>query len=686
MKASPLQLSKFLQKQDTQFVIPIYQRNYDWSEDNCRQLWEDIYDIGKIAKEESKVHFIGSIVYVCNDEYTTDEIEQFVVIDGQQRITTITLLLIAIYHYAQKIGENRLAETIYEYYLINKNAEDDNYKIKLKATDNNDKDLQALLEGYAISEDHYSNIKNNYNFFKNQLTRDNINTVYDGFRRLLFVEIRLERGKDNAQRIFESLNSTGLDLSQADLIRNYILMGLEPLEQKRLYNKYWSVIESNTKLNGTSYVSDFIRDFLTIKKGEIPNKNTVYINFKKQYQLDKMDSIEPILAELLRLSHIYRKLIAPEEEKDIEIRKELKYINYIEVNVTYPFLLQVINDYDSGVICKNDLVEILQFVQTYICRRFVLDLPTNVLNKVFMNLHRQINIENYKESLYRYILSRSGKIRMPLDSEIRNVFADKDMYNAKSRMKLYILEKLEHFENREVVNIIDNPAITIEHIFPQKPDTRWSTDITVKDYIRFEEKYLHTIGNLTLSGNNGALGNKTFSEKKIMNKDNREQGYIYSSLWLNRYLKEIDKWTVDNYKKRTELLINRFIRIWELPYVEGIKETPEQNICEIDDPTHKQIEYAVFFGNKLSGDKYKGIKLYTFVIRELFKLQGPEFIDKFKDLLKITEIPEKLHRSHQLNSTYYFDTYLNLAAQFTNLRKILQQLELTDELYVKFRN
>ena len=686
MKASPIRLSRFLQNPDTQFIIPIYQRNYDWSEDNCRQLWDDIYEVGKISQEESKVHFIGSIVYVCNDEYTTSEIEQFVVIDGQQRITTITLLLIAIYHYAQKIGEFRLAETIYEYYLINKNASDNNYKIKLKATDNNDKDLQALLEGSTISEDHYSNIKNNYNFFKNQLTKDNINTIYDGFRKLLFVEIRLERDKDNTQRNFESLNSTGLDLSQADLIRNYILMGLEPLEQKRLYNRYWSVIETNTKLNGISYVSDFIRDFLTIKKGEIPNKNTVYANFKKQYQLDKIDSIEPILVELLKLSHIYRRLISPAEECDADIRRELKYINYIEVNVTYPFLLQVINDYDNGIISKSDLVEILQFIQTYICRRFVLDLPTNVLNKVFMNLHRQINVDDYKASLYYYILSRSGKIRMPSDSEIRNVFADKDMYNAKSRMKLYILEKLEHFENRETVNIIDNTGITIEHIFPQKPDPRWATEITAKDYIKFEDKYLHTIGNLTLSGNNNALGNKTFSEKKVMNKDNREQGYIYSSLWLNRFLKDIDRWTVENYKKRTELLINRFIRIWYLPYVDGVKETPEQNICEIDDPTHKQIEYAVFFGNKLSGDTYKGIRLYILIIRELFKLQGPDFIDRFRDVLKITEIPEKLHRSHPLNSTYYFDTSLGLASQFANLRKILQQLDLTDELYVKFRS
>ena len=233
MKASPIQLNKFLQKQDTQFVIPIYQRNYDWSEEQCKQLLEDIIEVGRSPKDEAKVHFIGSIVYVCNDEYTTDEIEQYVIIDGQQRITTITLLLIALYHQAERLEDNRLAETIYEYYLINKNADDDSYKVKLKATENNERDLHYLLNKIPIPDSAYSNIKNNYNFFAKHITEDNREIIYDGFKRLLFVEIRLERGKDNAQKIFESLNSTGLDLSQADLIRNYILMGLEPSEQTR---------------------------------------------------------------------------------------------------------------------------------------------------------------------------------------------------------------------------------------------------------------------------------------------------------------------------------------------------------------------------------------------------------------------------------------------------------------------
>lgn len=683
MKANPLQLSKFLQKQDTQFVIPIYQRNYDWSEEHCMQLLEDIIVVGKTPRDEARMHFIGSIVYVCNDEYTVAEIEQLVIIDGQQRITTITLLLMALYHFAKEHNDQRLAEMILEDYLINKRAEEV-FKVKLKATENNDRDLQYLLEGKPIPNGKYSNIKNNYNFFRNHISSSNYNTIYDGFKRLLFVEIRLERGKDNAQKIFESLNSTGLDLSQADLIRNYILMGLEPNEQNRLYLNYWAEIESNTKVEGVSYVSDFIRDYLTIKQGEIPKKDDVYNTFKKQYRIEEIP-IEPILKELLNYSSIYQWLLLPEMVEDKDIRREIGYIKYIEINVSYPFLLQIIDDYRKGEIEKVTLVNVLQFVQTFTCRRFILDLPTNALNKIFMILYRQVDKNNYEKSIYQYVLTRPGKNRMPSDIEIRNMLADKDFYNAKSKMKMYILERLENYNNNEFVPIIGNSNITIEHIFPQNPDDKWSKELSERDYNEFMNSYLHTIGNLTLSGNNGALGNKTFNEKKRMNKDGKEQGYIYSRLLLNRFLQEIDEWNGTNYKIRTDKVIKRFITIWKLPQVEGIQEVPEKNICDIDDPTNKQLEYAVFFGKRLDGDKYKGINLYNYIIKELYKLQPEAFVEQFSKLLRLKENPKELRKPHPLNNTYSYETNLNYITLFNNLKVILEKMELADELYVKFR-
>ena len=683
MKASVIQLNKFLQKQDTQFIIPIYQRNYDWDESHCKQLFDDIVEIGSAPKEENKMHFIGSIVYVCNDEYTTDEIEKFVVIDGQQRITTVTLLLIALYQLAIELGDSRLAETILEYYLINKNAESDEFKVKLKATENNDRDLRSLLNHETIPASNYSNIKNNFNFFKKNINRDNRNIVFEGFKRLLFVEIRLERGKDNAQKIFESLNSTGLDLSQADLIRNYILMDLEPVEQNRLYSQYWATIENLTKIEGTSYVSDFIRDYLTIIKGEIPNKDCVFATFKRQYPLNNSTSIEPVLQELLKYALIYNKLLAPGSIEDKEIKQAIEYIKFVEINVAYPFLLQIIDDFKHGVISKNTLLNVLQFVQTYVCRRFILDLPTNALNKVFMILYRQINKNDYENSLYYYIMSRSGKVRMPSDSEIRNYLADKDLYNAKSKMKMYILERLENHNNNEKVSIINNKDITIEHIFPQNPDAKWERLLSEKDYTVFKEQYLDTIGNLTFSGNNGSLGNKVFLEKKLMNKDGKEQGYVYSRLWLNRFLAEIDEWNIENYKKRTDLLVTRFINVWPLPLVEGIKETPELNIFDIDDPTNMEIEYAVFFGTRIDENKFS--KLYRFVIKELYQAETEGFVEICRDIIQLSENKDELRRPCSLNSTFYYELNLSALTIVRNLKLILERLDLTDELFIKFR-
>ena len=461
-------------------------------------------------------------------------------------------------------------------------------------------------------------------------------------------------------------------------------MGLEPIEQNRLYLNYWAEIESNTKVEGVSYVSDFIRDYLTIKQGEIPKKDDVYNTFKKQYRIEEIP-IEPILKELLNYSSIYQWLLSPEMVEDKDIRRELGYIKYIEINVSYPFLLQIIDDYRKGEISKLTLVNVLQFVQTFTCRRFILDLPTNALNKIFMILYRQVDKNNYEKSIYQYVLTRPGKNRMPSDIEIRNMLADKDFYNAKSKMKMYILERLENYNNNEFVPIIGNTSITIEHIFPQNPDDKWSKELSERDYNEFMNSYLHTIGNLTLSGNNGALGNKPFYEKKRMNKDGKEQGYIFSRLLLNRFLQEIDEWNGTNYKIRTDKIIKRFISIWKLPQVEGIQEVPEKNICDIDDPTNKQLEYAVFFGKRLDGDKYKGIKLYNYIIKELYKLQPEAFVEQFSKLLHLKENPKELRKAHPLDNTYSYETNLNYITIFNNLRTMLEKMELADELYIKFR-
>ena len=283
MKANELRIEDFLSSNKTQFIIPVYQRNYDWTIGQCKQLLDDILEVA--TNNNITAHFIGSIVYIHDDVYTASRIKELTVIDGQQRITTLTLIYLVLYNLAKRIKNESLVNEISETYLINKFAPEEE-KLKLRPTENNDVALKYLLRCDEEEEfNEYSKLVDNFNYFKERITEENYNFVLQGLSKLMFVEISLDREKDDPQRIFESLNSTGLELSQADLIRNYILMGLSRKEQNKVYQNYWEVIEKHAKdetLN-TSKVSDFIRDYLTLENRKIPNKGKVYIEFKSKY-------------------------------------------------------------------------------------------------------------------------------------------------------------------------------------------------------------------------------------------------------------------------------------------------------------------------------------------------------------------------------------------------------------------
>lgn len=541
MKANEVTLNSFLEQNKTQFVIPVYQRNYDWKDTQCKQLFEDIIATG--AKVEHETHFIGSIVFIHDGVYTSSEVKALVIIDGQQRLTTISLLYLALYRFAVDEGMDAKATELNETFIINKFVSDDDSKLKLKQTDNNARAFRFLLsENDPREYGEYSKVIENFIFFSTRINSGNFTRLLAGLKRLLFVEISLERGKDDPQRIFESLNSTGLELSQADLIRNYILMGLNPRKQISVFNTYWEVIETNAKdeVKDESRVSEFIRDYLTLTNNKIPNKRKVYEAFKNKYQ-DRNDTFySDILGQIKKYASFYNKLLNPQKEKDLSIRKELNYIKRLEINVAFPFLLSVYADYSTDIITKDQFVEILQIVQSFTWRRFIANVPTNALNKIFMTLYNEIDKAGYIESLKSALVKKKGTQRWPNNTEIKNHLFEKDIYNIQGKNKSYFFELLENHNNREYVST-DNENITIEHIFPQSPVAEWADLLDTDEYKLMKDKYLHTMGNLTLSGNNGALGNKSFIAKKTMNVDDKEQGYIYSSLWLNRYLREIDE-------------------------------------------------------------------------------------------------------------------------------------------------
>jgi uncharacterized protein with ParB-like and HNH nuclease domain len=477
MKASEINLNRFLSQTDTQFIIPVYQRNYDWTEAQCKQLLTDILAAG--GNEKITAHFIGSIVYIYDDVYFASGIRELSIIDGQQRLTTITLIYIAVYRLLKSMGDQQKLTRIHETYLINKFAADEE-KLKLRPTENNDRAIKHLLSG--DDEDSFgggfSRILSNFGFFSGHINEDNIESVLTGLGKLMFVEVSLERGKDDAQRIFESLNSTGLELSQADLIRNYILMGLSRKKQNDIYIKYWQKIELAAKEFRTnqSRVSDFIRDYLTLKTKKIPNKNSVYAQFKDRFPSLQYEALETLLEELKILSRHYEKFINPDQESDTEIRRQLHNIDQLEINVTYPFFLQVFSDYENELINKDQLLGVMELIQSFVWRRFILGLPTNALNKIFMRLYEDVDSRDYVNSIARTLMKKKGPQRFPKNAEVVATVIEKDFYNIKPKNRTYFLQRLENHNNKEPVQIDGNSDITIEHIFPQTPDAKWKHD------------------------------------------------------------------------------------------------------------------------------------------------------------------------------------------------------------------
>ncbi len=680
MKASELQITSFLQTPNVQFVIPVYQRNYDWTNSECKQLLSDVIEV---ETEQRGTHFIGSIVFVHEGTFRTSEVKELVIIDGQQRLTTINILYVALYRFAQDNDLKQDAERIYNMFLTNQYVENETSKLKLKQTDTSSIAFKAIMTGRENQNLPYSNVIENYNFFRAFINQENFRTILNGLNRLMFVEISLERDKDDPQRIFESLNSTGLDLSQSDLIRNFILMDLPSREQTKIFENIWNPIEENAKdlVKQKSLVSEYIRDYLTLKTKKIPNKSKVYLEFKKQYPNKKEESFYQELENIKSLSFQYQKFVNPSTENDIDIRKELQYISRLEINVAYPFILQVFEDKDNGVIDKQDLIQILKLIQSYTWRRFIVGLPTNALNKIFMTLYGEVEADDYCNSIAVALLKKKGSGKFPTNEEVRTALKDKDVYTAQAKNRNYFFELLENYQNREYVDT-NNEQITIEHIFPQNPVPEWSEQLSAEDFFNLKEKYLHTIANLTLSGNNGALSNKGFQAKKEMNVEGKEQGYNFSRLWLNSYLREIDHWDMNTLNERFEKIYERFLNVWTFPDVEieEVSEEDELNIFDAEPPTHKKLEYFIFENTKVETDAIS--KMYLYVLNELFRKNTQLIITQ--DLVKINRNIDDFRSPQEISNGWFVETNLDSSSKFVYLKKLLSLFEMEEDLIIKY--
>lgn len=682
MKANELPINNFLQAPNVQFVIPVYQRNYDWTTSECKEL---VNDIISVENENRGTHFIGSIVFIHEGTYSTSEVKELVIIDGQQRLTTINILYVALYRYAKDNGMQNESEMLYNMYLTNQYVQNESSKLKLKQTDNNSLAFKAIMLGTEREFHTYSNVIENYNFFRSVISSPAVfQTIMNGIKRLIFVEISLERDKDDPQRIFESLNSTGLELSQSDLIRNFILMDLEPKEQFRVFENIWSPIEENARdlVKQKSLVSDYIRDYLTLKTKKIPNKSNVYAEFKRLYGNKKDEGFEQDLENIKSLSVHYKKLINPQTVSNQTLRRELEYISRLEINVAYPFLLQVFEDAENGIIETATLTDILKLIQSYTWRRFIIGLPTSALNKIFMTLYAEIDQDDYYESLEIALMKKKASAKFPTNEEIRTALKDKDVYNTLPKNRNYFFELLENHNNREYVDTT-NSKITIEHIFPQNPNEDWSTDLSNEDYFELKEHRLNTIGNLTLSGNNGSLSNKSFAEKKKMNNQDGQQGYIYSRLWLNTYLTKIDHWNIDSYNERFNQIFERFLAIWKYPSanIPEVSDESEQNIFDASSPKHQQLEYFIFEDTKVEEEVIA--KMYSYVIVKLFE-KNPELLISSPDVFKMTRNAEDFRAPQETTNGYFIESNMDSTSKFNMIKRLLTLFEMEDELIIKF--
>lgn len=602
MKGTESRLIEFMDGSKKRFIIPVYQRNYDWKIENCKQLFDDLV---KVVKANRKNHFFGSIVSVHE---TSGKTTKKLIIDGQQRLTTVSLLLLAMHNLVVEgvvIPEDAyLAKQIYEDFLVDK-YEPQETRMKLKPIKN---DQDAFSKLFLDKSEHVkeSNLTTNYDYFYERIQRKEItiDELFDAIFKLIIIDIELDES-DNPQLVFESLNSTGLDLSEGDKIRNFILMGLSTDEQSTYYEKYWNKIELCTSYD----VSTFIRDYLSIKTGSIPPQKRVYIIFKEYVENESMTNsdwnIEILLQEIFEYAKRYEVLINGLTGNRV-LNACIYRLNRLETSVTRPFFLEIMRLLDEGILDSQQVTDIFLTTENYIFRRTICDLPTNALNKVFLSLHKEIirfdsTTEDYVKKFKYALLSKKERTRFPSDDEFAREFGDKQVYQMNSKNKIYILERLENFgtlEDKDVYRHCDEGDYTIEHIMPQHLTPIWVKELG-DDNKLIHETWLHRIANLTLTAYNSQYSNSTFEEKKTM-----KNGFADSGIRMNTYIAQKQKWTLRELEERNQFLVSRALEIWSLPITDFKPVEKQLDYCTLEDEynvnkrllasfTFKEINYPV---------------------------------------------------------------------------------------------
>lgn len=672
MNGNAQKLIKYLDGASKRFIIPVYQRNYDWKMEHCKQLYDDLV---KIIRQNRKSHFFGSIVSVQSESGT---MEEFLIIDGQQRLTTISLLLLAIYHLLSSgkmvSRDHQLTDKILKKYLIDE-YEPEEKRIKLKPIKNDQKAFGILFD----QDEEYipdSNLTINYRYFYDRIQHGelDIDELFDAICKLEVINISLNH-EDNPQLIFESLNSTGLNLSEGDKIRNYILMGLPNDQQTKFYEKYWNRIESYTDYD----VSSFVRDYLSIKQQSTPNMNSVYPTFKKYVEDAEVADIEPLLKDLLEYAKRYAFLIKG-GHSDERLNSCIYRLNRLSTSVTRPFLLEVIRLSESGALTADELIEVFHFTESYLFRRAICDLPTNALNKIFLLLHREIirfdgDESHYVEKFKYALLSKRERTRFPSDEEFAECMSTRNIYGMNPKNKLYLFERLENSETSETKDVwghLDRGEYSIEHIMPQHLTAAWIVSLG-DNYEAIHTNWLHRLANLTLTAYNSRYSNSPFAEKRDM-----PHGFKDSGLRINQWVGRKEQWGLPELEERDQLLKNTVIGIWPYPTSNYHPQKKQMDAIALD-------EDVILTGRVLSKYSFKGAEqpvaswadMYQQVITMLHsenkavltKLAVSQ--DPAVDLsLHFSMSPTFFNSCRQIDTDLYVWTGTDTQYKINNLRKI----------------
>ncbi len=616
MKGEARRLLHFMDGSDKRFIIPVYQRNYDWKIAHCTQLYDDLVRITKTNRES---HFFGSIVSSLTAAGGANDL---LIIDGQQRITTISLLLMAMLN-AMKNNEVTPTDSVLPRKIENKYLVDEyqteKRKVRLKPIKN---DMSAFDNLLYKSKDDYvsdSNVTQNYLYFYNRILKQEISVdeLYEAIYRLMIIDIFLHK-EDDPQLIFESLNSTGLGLQEGDKIRNYVLMGLDDKLQESYYEKYWNKIEKNT----TYDVTFFMRDYLTLVSGRIPSIKDVYFKFKEYVEESDL-SIEEVLESLLEYSCFYKTITTACSGTE-SVNTILKRLNILDITVTYPFLLAFFKYAKDNGFKEEEYRAVLGCIEVYIFRRQIVGLPTNSLSKIFSTLHKDIlrlrkNEESYAEVLVYVLQSKSGSGMFPDDESFKQSFITRNIYMMQPKNKQYLFDRLENGDSRERAKVVENMeegVWTVEHIMPQTLSDDWKSKLGA-DYASIHSEWLNTIANLTLTGYNSKYCNRPFADKR-----DTKDGFKDSNLRLNKFVSQCERWGESELLQRQALLWEQSKELWRYPSTtfKPVEKAPD--VYSLDDDVIFTGRKILFYN--LMGTQYKvtdWTEMYVGVAESLYDLE-----------------------------------------------------------------